>query len=68
MKLGELKGAIRKLQGAPKIRLNLKTGQQLECELIKGVFLEQLDQAFPGGKAVETMLTLEADGFIGKEE
>lgn len=68
MKLGELKAAIRKHVGAPKIYVQVGGVMRAELEVVKGVLLEQLDLAFPGGKACETGLRLCENGFVGKED
>lgn len=67
MKLGELKATIRAHAGAPKIYVQIGGVMRAELDVSKGVLLEQLDMAFPGGKATETGLVLLESGFLGKE-
>lgn len=67
MKLGELRGAIRKTKGNPFITMSID-GKPLSLYLQKTPLLEELDRVFPGGKAVETGLefdpeTAYLDGF-----
>jgi hypothetical protein len=66
MKLGELKAAIRALDGAPHIQFVL-FGQRWVVATQKGDLISQLDERFPGGKAAETGLHLhmhEGRGFL----
>lgn len=62
MKLGTLKSAIRSTKGSPVLQIELAPGKVTKLSLLKGPLLETLDAAFPGGKAVETGLTLETQG------
>ena len=60
MKLGNLKAAIRATKGNPIIETRLFTdGPTLSLALQKTALLEELDRAYPGGKAVETDLTFD---------
>lgn len=63
MKLGALKADIR---AAPKVRVwfNLANKYPIKVPVEKGELLAQLDLAFPGGKAVETGLCLNGEGFL----
>ena len=57
MKLGNLKAAIRATKGNPVIETKLfSDGPTLTLALQKTALLEELDRAYPGGKAVETDL------------
>ena len=57
MKLGNLKAAIRATKGNPVIETKLfADGPTLTLALQKTALLEELDRAYPGGKAVETDL------------
>ena len=57
MKLGNLKAAIRATKGNPIIETRLfSNGPMLSLALQKTALLEELDRAYPGGKAVETDL------------
>ncbi|KDR87711.1 hypothetical protein L905_19130 [Agrobacterium sp. TS43] len=67
MKLGELRGAIRKTKGSP-FTIGTIGGEAITLVLQKTPLLEELDRVFPGGKAAETGLTFDAatgklDGF-----
>lgn len=66
MKLGALKAAIRQ---AKNVGVYVEVGGVAKLLLLaqKGSMLEQLDEAFPGGKAQETGLYLREDGFLMKE-
>jgi hypothetical protein len=66
MKLGTLKAAIRATKGNPVIETRLwSDGPMMSLALQKAVLLEQLDAAYPGGKAVETDLIFdEASGIL----
>jgi hypothetical protein len=57
MKLGELRGAIRKLKG----HVYFTTDLGLRFVLQKTPLLEDLERHFPGGKAVETGISFDAD-------
>ncbi|NSZ73925.1 hypothetical protein G6L74_09250 [Agrobacterium tumefaciens] len=59
MKLGELRGAIRKTKGSP-FTIVAIGGEDITLVLQKTPLLEELDRVFPGGKAVETGLTFDA--------
>ena len=60
MKLGNLKAAIRATKGNPVIETKLfSDGPTLTLALQKTALLEELDRAYPGGKAVETDLTFD---------
>ncbi|WP_191569172.1 hypothetical protein [Paracoccus yeei] len=61
MQLGNLRGAIRKAKGNPVVTVNF-AGQPMRFVLMKGPVLEELERAFPGGKAVETGIGLKYDG------
>lgn len=54
MKLGELRGAIRKMKGNPSIRLPLGGGAVMTIVTQKTPLLEELERLFPGGKGVDT--------------
>lgn len=62
MKLGNLKSMIRSTKGSPVLQIELSPGSAVTVALMKGPLLVALDEAFPGGKAVETSLTLETKG------
>lgn len=60
MKLGNLKAAIRATKGNPIIETRLfADGPMLSLALQKTALLEELDRAYPGGKAVETDLVFD---------
>lgn len=59
MKLGELRGAIRKTKGSPFTIVTI-SGEAVTLVLQKTPLLEELDRVFPGGKAAETGLTFDA--------
>lgn len=59
MKLGELRGAIRKTKGSP-FTIATIGGEAITLVLQKTPILEELDRVFPGGKAAETGLTFDA--------
>lgn len=59
MKLGELRGAIRKTKGSPFTIVTIG-GEAVTLVLQKTPLLEELDRVFPGGKAAETGLTFDA--------
>lgn len=59
MKLGELRGAIRKTKGSPFTIVTIG-GEAITLVLQKTPLLEELDRVFPGGKAAETGLTFDA--------
>lgn len=64
MKLGELRGAIRKAQGNPFIRVSLGSGiPTMELVLQKSALDAALKQNFGDNKATETGLELE-DGWL----
>lgn len=64
MKLGELRGAIRKTKGSPFTIVTIG-GEAVTLVLQKTPLLEELDRVFPGGKATETGLTFDAaDGKL----
>lgn len=60
MKLGELRGAIRKMKGNPSINLPVG-GVTLTLVLQKTPLLDELERQFPGGKAAETPLELDEE-------
>ena len=62
MKLGNLKSMIRSTKGSPVLQIELSPGSAVTVALMKGPLLVALDEAFPGGKAVETGMTLETKG------
>ncbi|RWE37461.1 hypothetical protein [Mesorhizobium sp.] len=67
MKLGELRAAIRKTKGAPFMDVAAigPSGATLRLVLQKTPLLEELDRAFPGGKAAETGMTFDvASGHL----
>lgn len=65
MRLGELRGAIRKMKGNPSIRLPLSDGAVMTVVTQKTPLLEELERLFPGGKGVETPFELnEATGVM----
>ena len=60
MRLGNLKAAIRATKGNPIIETRLfSDGPMLSLALQKTALLEELDRAYPGGKAVETDLVFD---------
>jgi hypothetical protein len=63
MKLGELRGAIRKTKGNPWFDCYPFPGtdKTFRFYLQKTPLLEELDKAYPGGKAVETQLSFDAE-------
>lgn len=64
MKLGQLKAAIRGTKGNPYIETALtEGGPKIRLFLQKSSLLEELEVAYPGGKAVETGLLFN-DGLI----
>jgi hypothetical protein len=67
MKLGALKSAIRDLTTAPQALVDLPNGNQLHIHAQKGPLLTSLDNAFPGGKAIETGLSLTEGGILVEE-
>ena len=69
MKLGNLKAAIRATKGNPIIETRLFTeGPMLSLALQKTALLEELDRAYPGGKAVETDLVFdEKTGILSSD-
>ena len=69
MKLGNLKAAIRATKGNPIIETRLfSDGPILSLALQKTALLEELDRAYPGGKAVETDLNFdEKTGILGAD-
>lgn len=67
MKLGELRAAIRKTKGAPFMDVAAigPSGVTLRLVLQKTPLLEELDRAYPGGKAAETGMTFDvASGHL----
>lgn len=57
MKLGALKSAIRDNEGAPRAWMNMPGADcAVDVALVKTVLLERLDEAYPGGRSVETGL------------
>lgn len=62
MKLGNLKSMIRSTKGSPVLQIELSPGTAVTVALMKGPLLVALDEAFPGGKATETSMTLETKG------
>lgn len=70
MKLGALKTTIREGSN-PRIRFALyppgREPVEVEVALQKGSILEQLDLAFPEGRAQETGLHINPDGFLTSE-
>ena len=69
MKLGELRGAIRKSKGNPFVRVTLAPGiPELSLVLQKNPLYEALDMAFPDGKGQETGLTFNPEnGLLSAE-
>lgn len=67
MKLGPLKSAIRDLQQAPRALFRIHPDVVLEVHLQKTPLLASLDTAFPNGRASETGLTINAEGFLTRE-
>jgi hypothetical protein len=63
MKLGSLKAAIRDLKVAPKVVIGLGDAV-VDIYAQKAPLLTELDRAFPGGKAVETGLQLDENGYL----
>lgn len=63
MKLGELRGAIRKTKGAPFMDAFPFPGTEngFRFVLQKTPLLEELERAYPGGKATETGLTFNVE-------
>lgn len=74
MKLGALKSSIRALANAPTVRIaytDPATGEGFVLEnlpVTKQGLLAELDRVFPGGKAVETHLFLNAEGGLHRED
>ena len=66
MKLGALKAAIRDLDGAPHMYVNVHGVVPLHVDMTKGSVLKALDEAFPGGRTQETGLKL-VDGYFTRE-
>lgn len=71
MKLGELRGAIRKFKGNPIINLfpvaNSDLGMKVSIQ--KTSLLEELERVYPGGKSVETGLAFNsATGVLSNPE
>lgn len=65
MKLGELRSAIRKTKGNPIVKVPLVGGTIFTLTLQKTPLLEELERAYPGGKAVETGLSfVEETGLL----
>lgn len=60
MKLGELKALIRKTKGNPTIAVPFGN-RAMSFQVMKGPLLEELDRAYPGGKAIETGLSFDED-------
>ena len=69
MKLGELRGAIRKSKGNPFVRVTLAPGiPEISLVLQKNPLYESLDMAFPDGKGQETGLTFNPEnGLLSAE-
>lgn len=69
MKLGLLRGAIRKSKGNPFVRVTLAPGiPELSLVLQKNPLYESLDMAFPDGKGQETGLTFNPEnGLLSAE-
>lgn len=64
MKLGELRGAIRKMKGNPIIFIPID-GQLMCVTTQKTPLLEELERLFPGGKGAETSIEFsESTGVI----
>jgi len=63
LKLGELRGLIRKTKGNPHINVYPFPGTDkgFTFYLQKTPLLEELDRVYPGGKAVETDLEFNVD-------
>lgn len=57
MELGKLRAAIRKTKGNPKATV-LFAGKPMSFALMKGPLLEELEVQFPGGKTIETGISL----------
>ncbi|UVK46789.1 hypothetical protein BPNPMPFG_002499 [Mesorhizobium sp. AR07] len=68
MKLGELRGAIRKTKGNPFINVFPfpNTDQGFRMFLQKTPLLEELERVYPGGKAVETGLDFNVESGLLK--
>lgn len=66
MKLGELRGAIRKTKGNPIITLAAPPGAIGSWKLAvqKTPLLEELERIYPGGKGVETDLEFNPDTCV----
>lgn len=65
MRLGELRGAIRKTKGNPIVRVPLADGRVMTLSLQKTPLLEELERLFPGGKGTETPFEFhEASGVL----
>lgn len=62
MKLGELRGAIRKTKGNPIIQGVGSIGLSVEC--MKGPLLEELDRLFPAGRAAETGFEFDTESRV----
>lgn len=62
MKLGDLRGAIRKTKGNPFVRVTLGPGiPPMNLVLQKGALFESLDTAFPDGRGQETGLSYDPE-------
>lgn len=69
MKLGELRGAIRKSKGNPFVRVQIGPNiPEISLVLQKSPLYESLEMAFPNGKGQETGLTFnEESGQLSSE-
>lgn len=67
MKLGALKTTIRALTIPPKAVMDFGDGVHLELCLQKTPLLTELDAVFTGGKAQETGLFINPEGYITRE-
>lgn len=70
MKLGELRGLIRKTKGNPYVNVFPFPGTDkgFRFHLQKTPLLEELDRVYPGGKSVETGLEFNVDTGCLKSE
>lgn len=65
MKLGPLRAAIRGTKGNPQIVTRLTAdGPEITLALQKTLLLTSLEEAYPGGKGVETNLTFDENTAI----
>lgn len=63
MLLGNLRGQIRKTKGNPTITTVI-AGKPMTLGLVKGILLEELERAFPGGKSEETGIEFDEENNV----